>query len=724
MAILSGIDHIVVLMLENRSFDNVLGWLYAEEHNQPARNIPAPPDGAAPSYFGLEEGLHSLPLTYAGKTRSYPIVKGTCGNGLNVPGMDPWEEYRHVTNQIFGSAKKFEPPTPEPACAPSADMQGFLQDFTEAYLADPHFVDDLKQMLIERLGVVAGNALWLAIEALPESVRAVSLQSWNESLQITQTFTPKQLPILNGLAKHFAVSDMWFASVPSQTNPNRAFFHCGTSLGRESNSNLNADEHFETDTIWNVLHEQAPQCTWGIYYQEDFPPNSGKCFTDYTFPRIRDAGDNFYPLQHFFDAVCNDTLPAFSFLEPKWGWGVNKNFSVKSAYHQGNDYHPPTSTAAGEAFVKDVYDTLLESSIWPRTLFVVTFDEHGGTFDHVSPPCPAPRPDDHQGVSFKFKFDRYGVRVPTILVSPWVEQGTVFRSGSRLPYDHTSLTATILEWAGVHKCVQNPETGKPWLGNRVSVAPTFEDVLTRDTPRTDKPKFTVAPKPALRPITVTNQTPAQMYGYLGWGPTDKKPYCLEWPQYIQPGESKIFDTERGLAYQAFDYFVAGSYWVGNPNDTPTGLVDRTNMLGQNWRLFWQGWKLTLHHQEMLVTQPAPKASFSSSRQGPIVIRNNTPARIYAYLGWRCVKTVPCRGWPRYIQPGEEASFDPSHGWFSHDYFVAASYWVGHPNNTPPALVDRSAPLNDCWRLLWKGWKAIRQHQTLTIDQPPPTAEIL
>ena len=122
------IKHIVVLMLENRSLDNLLGWLYSDEGNQPGINIPPPPEGKKPTYEGLEEGKYFLPLTYGGKTAQYPIIKGTCGNGLAVPSLDPWEEYEHVTNQLFGNQSEYRQPTP--AKGTPETMEGFLQDFT------------------------------------------------------------------------------------------------------------------------------------------------------------------------------------------------------------------------------------------------------------------------------------------------------------------------------------------------------------------------------------------------------------------------------------------------------------------------------------------------------------------------------------------------------------------------------------------------------------------
>lgn len=135
---------------------------------------------------------------------------------------------------------------------------------------------------------------------------------------------------------------------------------------------------------------------------------------------------------------------------------------------------PPTFD--GENLLASVVHALQSNrDAWNKTLLVVTFDEHGGTFDHVAPPWGAVAPDSHAG-TWTFKFDRFGVRVPTLLISPWIPEKTVFRSETGVPYDHTSIIATVFKW----KNIPRPSG----LGARVAAAPTFENVLTLTTPRT------------------------------------------------------------------------------------------------------------------------------------------------------------------------------------------------------------------------------------------------
>lgn len=426
ICILPQIDTIVYLMFENRSLDNVLGWLYDGE--QPRNMVPPIPHG--PQYDGLQQNTHQLPLKAHmwSDVKYYPIKKGVGEDGFTVPNLDPNEAYPNVINQLFGDANNWvDVPPLEKEPAP---MQGFLQDFDAN--------DD----------------------------------TWDETLQITKTYTPADLPVLNGLAKQYAVSDRWYCSMPTQTNPNRAFSLCGTSLGRLENLHLSAIETFETPTIWNAL--ATKNTSMGIYYHKVW--QSDQCFTQYTFPAVNSVDPSLlsiekidHPSTGFYALAKSGKLPAFTYIEPKWGYGVGPNTMT-----QGNDYHPPTDVRYGEKLLYDVYMALKSNAeAWAKTLLIVTFDEHGGTYDHHSPAWGAINPGDPKSLKSSFKFDLYGVRVPTLLISPCIPQGTVFRQpfDSPYPYDHTSIIASLLKWKGI-----DPATSG--LLNRVACAPSFESVLT------------------------------------------------------------------------------------------------------------------------------------------------------------------------------------------------------------------------------------------------------
>jgi hypothetical protein len=165
-----------------------------------------------------------------------------------------------------------------------------------------------------------------------------------------------------------------------------------------------------------------------------------------------------------------------SFLEPVW------ILSDKPA----TSYHPAAEdgTTPGEIALNDIYEALKTGPKWNETLLIITFDEHGGLFDHVPPPyAHSPWPNDEND---GFKYDLMGVRVPTILVSPWIKEHTVFRSPSGIAYDSTSILATLLSWYGIPKA--------RWgLGERTYHAPTFQGVFQCESPRNDAPELQPPP---------------------------------------------------------------------------------------------------------------------------------------------------------------------------------------------------------------------------------------
>lgn len=433
-------------MFENRSLDNVLGWLYENENPKHKINIVDPPN-----YDGLKEDTYYNYGRFRWFGKKHFIKRGTA-NKMNVPSFDPDEEYSCVNAQLFEDKRN-------PRKGKKSTMGGF-------------YIDCYK------------------------------LLDWHHNYM--ETYTPEDLPVINGLAKHFAVSDRYFASVPTQTNCNRAFAACGNSLGINDDLQLEAfvnnratnlrtmaqpkGRQFNQRTLFNVLSENCIE-DWKIYHSmgtdlENKLGAEGYAYTRCLMEELQGSeyDDKFDKIETFIKDAKSNNLPRVSFLEPEWGLkkgilGIN-----------GNDYHPPCNVSEGEKFLKEIYNALKENEeVWNSTLFIINFDEHGGTYDHVPPPWTAaqpwggesliPIPDKHE---LGFQFDRFGVRVPLILVSPFIEESTVFRAEGDIPYDHTSVIATILKMMGIDK-------NKWKLGNRVAQAPTFENVLTRSIPRKDKP---------------------------------------------------------------------------------------------------------------------------------------------------------------------------------------------------------------------------------------------
>ena len=419
------IKKIVMLMLENRSLDNVLGWLYEDQVLSPDQVFPP---NSSLRFDGITPGDQNFV-----EWQGFAPAHGTQGwtQPLRQPRWNPNEWWENVGNQMYSDGYGHDTQTRWSAATPP--MTGFAWDYAADY--DAH-------------GEVMG------------------------------AFTKEQLPALYGLAEAFAVSDRWFSSVPTETNPNRAFSLCGSSLGAVDNSDAT---YYDLPTIFNVLTSgPAPTKSWGIYYQYNGcfdmdPTPNGQCFTADIFPHIRRAVDQGQGVVDTYDAflktLTSPDLPDFSYIEPFWGGGYGSPFGDDFLGLQGNDYHAPAWVGPGEYDLNELYNALRNSPYWDNMLFIITFDEHGGTWDHVPPPI-AVKPDISPSLR-PFDFRRMGARVPTLLVSPWVRPGTVFRApaGSMYDFDHTSFIATILRWAGIDPRLAD-------MGLRVANAPTFDGVLS------------------------------------------------------------------------------------------------------------------------------------------------------------------------------------------------------------------------------------------------------
>nr|DAD17811.1 TPA_asm: hypothetical protein HUJ06_019274 [Nelumbo nucifera] len=279
-------------------------------------------------------------------------------------------------------------------------------------------------------------------------------------------FRPEVVPVFKELVMEFAVCDRWFASIPTLTQPNRLFIHSATSHGIVNNETKKLIHGFPQKTIFDSLDEAG--FSFGIYYQ--YPPST----LFYRNLRKLKYVKNFHQYDLEFKRHCEEgKLPNYVVIEQRY-------FGTKLI--PGNDDHPSHDIAEGQKLVKQVYEALRASPQWNEILFLITYDEHGGFYDHVPTPTGVPSPDDIvSDDSFKFQFDRLGVRVPTILISPWIEPATVLhRPAGPYPtseFEHSSIPATVKKIFNL----------KEFLTKRDAWAGTFDVVLNRETPRTDCP---------------------------------------------------------------------------------------------------------------------------------------------------------------------------------------------------------------------------------------------
>ena len=387
---LSFVEHFVVLMLENRSFDHMLGWLKQDD----------------PQIDGLT-GTESNPLLPADP--SSPTVQVTNTAGFGDPDVDPGHDLLDVNEQLFGSRTV-------PAGASPTNL-GFVANYAHK--------------------------------------RQQSGKAQGSGANIMRCFAAARLPVLTALAREFALCDHWFSSVPGPTWPNRFFIHCGWSGGHYDNK----FRFYGMRTVYEQL--EAKKCTWRIYRHGSF----GQSFL---LTHLQDASraENFQRIGDFYRAAAKGRLPHYSFIEPDYFGG------------DANDQHPPHDVRHGDALIARVYEAVRRSPAWERSLLLVTYDEHGGIYDHVAPPAgpqfiPNPKHDPD------FDFSRLGVRVPAVIVSPYIPKGTV----DHTVYDHTSVPATLTKRFGL--------PGR--LSRRVAQANTFEQALSLAQPRSDTPETVMSP---------------------------------------------------------------------------------------------------------------------------------------------------------------------------------------------------------------------------------------
>lgn len=390
---LTKFDHIVVLMLENRSFDHMLGSLAHPDHGRRTD----------------VEGLTGNETNHLAG-REYPVFHLSKADGNWFPEWEPdpskWNPRRfqwdpgHQNSSVLNQLKD--------------ENGGFVRDFHK------HFPSVYP-------GLIMGY------------------------------YTAEDLPTYDYLAQEYLVCDHWFSSIEGPTMPNRVYALSGTTLGEVGMPRpplfrqLKLYESLRT--IFEVLDKH--DVSWAYYFHD--------AAYLWTYKRYRKllGHKNIRRIDEFEKALAEGNLPAVSWIDPDFNHALS---------HRGNDDHPPSDVRDGQRLVLDIYRAISNSDFRETTLFVITYDEHGGFYDHVRPPTAE---DDWPDLR------RYGVRVPAIVVSPFVKRGGV----SSLHFDHTSIIKTILL-----KFCQGPNEGiQDWLSKRVKEAIDLSQLLTLES---------VRPKPA------------------------------------------------------------------------------------------------------------------------------------------------------------------------------------------------------------------------------------
>ena len=459
----SALDHVVVVMFENRSSDHLLGRLYEPDEVKSFEGVIGK-DLKNPIPEWAEHGADRKFVSY-----------GVAPN-MNTPHADPGEEYPHINTDLFGiqdPSNRFMPLARMVAPYNAPDyprqqptMDGFVVDYISAFTAE--------------------------MRRQP---------TYEEYSQIMMGYRPEQMPVLSALGRGFATFDHWFCEVPSQTFTNRSFFHAATASGFVVNSEP-ADSfpvHNTAETLFERL--EAKGLTWRVYCDAPSPASmTGIIHAS----RLRNRfATNFSTVADFLEDARSGRLPTYSFIEPNMWHGHNDMHPPVSALLHGLPYDPPSSLLGGEALLATIYDAVRSSSSssgsnYLNTLLLIAFDEAGGTYDHVPPP-PAPPPDPAAPKGqMGFTFNRSGQRVPAIAISAWIPERTVVND----EYRHTSLIRTMrARW----------DLGGP-LTARDASAPDIAPILSLNVPRSPDqwpevfpqpvPQFDVALLPPDLPLSV------------------------------------------------------------------------------------------------------------------------------------------------------------------------------------------------------------------------------
>ena len=395
------IQHLVVLMMENRSFDHLLGFLKSDKY--PIEGL----DGDESNPDATNEPVKvSDDASYSGDLR-----------------IDPGHHFPDVAIQLAANT------------AGEPTMTGFVKDY-------------------EKLN--GGNT--------------------SRGRKIMKCFNAKRVPVITTLAQEFAVCDHWFSSLPGPTLPNRSFAHAATSIGRVD---MNPIWFNESKTIYELLDENGIKSK--IFFHDWSMAQTFKSL-------LGNQEKYFATFNSFLDGCKKGTLPAYSFVEPRY------NADNTADALPANDQHPDHDVQEGETLILDVYNAVRKSPKWNNTMLLIVYDEHGGTYDHVVPPTTV-NPDGLMCLDPPFTFTRLGVRVPAVVISPWVDRGTI----DSTVYDHSSIAATA------RKLFLGDTWKDKFLTARDKAAEAFDFTLSLDAPRTD----TVDPLQPRRNITIAERVAKQ-----------------------------------------------------------------------------------------------------------------------------------------------------------------------------------------------------------------------
>jgi phospholipase C len=416
------IQNIFVLMLENRSFDHMLGFsgitgIDAETgQNTQIEGL----SGQESNLYDGESYQVTMPADY-------------------VMPFDPGHEFTDVVEQLAGAGAAY----PAGGMYPPINNSGFVADYATTKSAGE------------------GGAT-------------------SNFGEIMKCYDPKQVPVMVALAQEFALCDNWFAAVPGPTWPNRFFLMAASSGGLDHSPTTGEiiqwetfdGFEFENGNLFNLVNQHT--ALGSRIYHGDIGPVAGSIPIASALKGINYTDT--IPYSQFAQDIKQYSYPwPFTFIEPNYGDITN------NSYQGGTSQHPMDDVRNGERLIKSTYEAIRNSPHWENSLLIITYDEHGGFYDHLVPPntvAPGDNSQTSQYNQYGFTFEQLGVRVPAIIVSPFIPKNII----DHRVYEHSSVPATVEAILGL-----------PHLTQRDATARDLTSLLSLSVARTDAP--TILPDP-------------------------------------------------------------------------------------------------------------------------------------------------------------------------------------------------------------------------------------
>lgn len=442
------IEHVFVLMLENRTFDNVFGVFmdrrYASGEIEPSRwDVHAKAGKRIYDHFNIVKRKDGKEFKMPVWSRDPAKEDIMSEEAMGVPNGDPAEKYVLLNRCLF------QEDDPKPGTVPN--LGGFAQEY---YNLETHDKDELGEEWVDKTDF--------------ELCRSPAMH----------VYLPEQMSVFTELATAFGVSDTYHSSAPCQTWPNRLFQHCGHCYGYVNNLADSSGPYekepnitpgttarmrqFSDPTIFSTLMKYDVE--FAIYHG-DWALSTLlhlELHSQMGFMRSYDYTTNFAP--HIQDGH----LPPFIWIEPQF---------LQSGDKPPNDMHPPHNTLYAQELVADVYNTIrANEDVWSKSVLFVNCDEGVGIFDHV-PPMDAPDPvkgydkmlgfieqEDPRKMTWN-PFTRYGTRTLCLIATPFLDPGSVVRPDPKFsdyPFDHTSIIRTVFDlFVGTDVCLTERDKNAP-----------------------------------------------------------------------------------------------------------------------------------------------------------------------------------------------------------------------------------------------------------------------